>query len=220
MSDYEFEYPDFDEWASDVERGYCYTGSDEDDSEYTYSYLRYIFESACENGDSEKVRDIHEEWVKHFKNLGKRFDIKSVVGDIASCFENVVFSDSKELIRFFCEEGIFSLISPEKQGEILTRMCYESSAEIVEILLRSFKGNINEIRYGKSTCLSNACEKEEGSDMIRLLVNNGANPNLKDGCGDYPLITSGYYNFEENIETLLTLGANPLLIGKDFLSEE
>lgn len=203
--DFQIEYPTFNEWADTRDEGYV---------KYV-SYLVYLFDSACKNGDFEKVEEVYEELKERHK-----YDVLTVEHtlcciDLASCFRGALYSKSYELVKFFCKNGIFSLIPHDKKEEILVDMCYRSSIWMVREVLDVWDVDIDELSFENSTCLSNAAQNYDGSEIIELLIEEGAEPDMKDADGDTPLMTAAYLQHIGNIDALRKKGADPSLTNSD-----
>lgn len=73
--------------------------------------------------------------------------------------------------------------------------------------------NLNEIRrHGRS--LMTHCSSSSSQDILRFLLERGADPNLADSDGDTPLETAVWSEREDAVEILIQHGADPHVGGK------
>ncbi|MBL7880740.1 MAG: ankyrin repeat domain-containing protein [Chryseobacterium gambrini] len=124
-------------------------------------------------------------------------------------FKLIVLEKSKELEDFLKSQKV-DLNQKDEFGDTpLYTACTSSNFEIVQILLK-YPQNINEQCTGKCTSLYSAVQKRK-TDIVKLLIEKGADVNIADKYGNTPLIESAdmFKDDDTIIKLLLENGADP-----------
>ena len=79
--------------------------------------------------------------------------------------------------------------------------------EIVKLLLTEGRAQVNEEGWGCLTALQHAVSKQK-TDIVELLLESNAAPNVKNGIGDTPMITASKFGYADIVALLYYHGAD------------
>ena len=189
---------------------------------------------AIENGDIKKVKLAINKNNKHIKNMtynGQSFlwhacqkymeDIALYLLDEGFDIDEKSKENGETLCMCACENNLNKLLNrmikmkvnkyaKDKDGvSILEKACIMGNKETLEILKDDFRKSINS-KFGidKQTLLILAAS-HGNLETVEFLLNNGANPNEKDGSGRTAIVYAYYLEEYPIIDLLLNRRANP-----------
>jgi serine/threonine-protein phosphatase 6 regulatory ankyrin repeat subunit B len=90
----------------------------------------------------------------------------------------------------------------------LKKAAYQGLAQTCRLFIDN-GADVNHFGEDKGTILHQACWHNNNEEVIRLLVEHGANINAKDNRGNTPAMGCGIQGRNENIKTLIDLGSDP-----------
>uniref|UniRef100_A0A6C0ED74 Uncharacterized protein n=1 Tax=viral metagenome TaxID=1070528 RepID=A0A6C0ED74_9ZZZZ len=113
-----------------------------------------------------------------------------------------------EIVKILVKNGAETTIIDNNGDSYLALACHNGNTEIVKILLENGASSvINEADIGGLTPLLYATKRKH-FDIIKLLVEHGADVNIQNKEGFTPLINSILYEDKKSVELLLKSGAN------------
>lgn len=124
-------------------------------------------------------------------------------------FNLIILEKSKDLEEFLKSQKI-DLYQKDEFGDTpLYTACTSSNFEVVQVLLE-YPQNINEQCTGKCTPINSAVQKDK-TDIVKLLIEKGADVNIPDEYGNTPLMAAAdmFDDDDTIIKLLLDNGADP-----------
>lgn len=125
-----------------------------------------------------------------------------------TAFTSAVSQGDTEIVKLLLDAGI----KPNNRQDLI-EACKQNNEEILQFLLQKNSSNINYQNEEGKTALMIACETGNPT-LVSLLLNAGADPNIKDKNDEAPLINWGCTN-TEIIRLLLSAGADIHIMNKD-----
>ena len=93
-------------------------------------------------------------------------------------------------------------LPPDEDRPPLMWAAYTGDVEIVKLILQHSSGQLNAQDKLGRTALVNAARKDNNGDVIRVLLEAGANRNIADNSGNTPILVAIHSGFTANVKEL------------------
>lgn len=132
-----------------------------------------------------------------------------------TCLMKASINNHIDIVNTLLRFGANPRIKTDRCESSLTLAVMQGHLEICEKLIIA-QANVNEIDLRKRTPLLKAALHNSNFDLIKLLMDNGANPEIADDQGNTPLHAAAQRGSVVVADYLVSLGANPYATNAEF----
>lgn len=154
----------------------------------------------------EAVSDSDLDMIKHFVKAGADVNHANKIG--VTPMLRACLRGSLDIIRYLMEVGAKVDVNDQYGTSTLAIASEFSSLDVVEYILAHSRQDIDHCDITRKTALFYAVEKGK-ADVSSLLLQHGANPNVRSSHGDTPLSRAVWENAQDLVDLLLAYGADP-----------
>ena len=162
---------------------------------------------ACTNGFTKTVEVLLKHWSKKkSKHRDQIFDIDVKDNLSLTTLMKASINNHLEIVKLLIKFGANPRIVTQNGESSLTLACMQENKEICQALIIA-KADVNEIDKHKRTPLLKAARHNSKNDILQLLLNSGARPDIADEEGNTPLHCAASRGTMEVAKFLMNLGA-------------
>ncbi|KAK0645716.1 ankyrin repeat-containing domain protein [Cercophora newfieldiana] len=164
------------------------------------------------NADGDTALHLSNTNMNNFRRLVNAGADVNAVGSLETPISAAAHRGDMERVAYLLEHGADTSIGGKEPGSALERACCSSSIYAVEVLVEH-KADVNQTSESKwGTALSAACFTRSGSSytcsqIVKHLLEHGAEVNLRGGWLGYPLTVAAYNMDKSVLGILLEAGA-------------
>ena len=162
---------------------------------------------ACTNGFTKTVEVLLKHWSrKKSKHRDQIFDIDVKDNLSLTTLMKASINNHLEIVKLLIKFGANPRIVTQNGESSLTLACMQENKEICQALIIA-KADVNEIDKHKRTPLLKAARHNSKNDILQLLLNSGARPDIADEEGNPPPHCAASRGTMEVAKFLMNLGA-------------
>ena len=176
----------------------------------------FTFESAAWNAVCKPISEMSSnELLKLLKLLFRIGGVNpNIIFDGLTALLYSVARWSVQVVNVLLQNGASPCIGHSEKGfSPLMIACYKGNLEIAKVLIKADRSTVNQTDIdGKSALILASLYGH--TEIVRLLLENGSNPNMMDNDGRSSLMAASQNGYTESVHLLLEAGADPNLVYK------